>query len=356
MSATACRAVTLRPQPATQRCSRPVRPHPACAPCCPAALRHGPVTTSAITRRTRRAAAVAAASTTDAADATKAVTTKATSHKGTVVLTREKGKNDKLAAKLTALGLECVELPLIEHAAAADTARLPEVLAERVWDWVIVTSPEGAHVLLDGWEKAGKPELRMAVVGDATGAALGGNLGISFIPSKAMGKVLAEELPIAAPGEHVLYAGSALANNGMMDDLTARGFEVTRMSTYTTRMVEAVDAATLAKAVAADVVTFASPSTVKAWVKVATESAATRWPRAACIGKTSAVACDAANIAPCFFPEQPGMDGWVASVLDALDAPASSAPPLPAASKKTKAAASADSQEVNSRGYITFKF
>ena len=49
-----------------------------------------------------------------------------------------------------------------------------------------------------------------------------------------MGKVLAEELPIAAPGEHVLYAGSALANNGMMDDLTARGFEVTRMSTYTT--------------------------------------------------------------------------------------------------------------------------
>jgi len=36
-------------------------------------------------------------------------------------------------------------------------------------------------------------------------------------------------------------------------------------------MVEAVDAATLAKAVAADVVTFASPSTVKAWVKVATE-------------------------------------------------------------------------------------
>lgn len=86
------------------------------------------------------------------------------------------------------------------------------------------------------------------------------------------------------------------------------------------------------------------------------QSAATRWPRAACIGKTSAVACDAANIAPCFFPEQPGMDGWVASVLDALDAPASSAPPLPAASKKTKAAAAADSQEVNSRGYITFKF
>lgn len=32
-----------------------------------------------------------------------------------------------------------------------------------------------------------------------------------------------------------------------------------------------MDAATLAKAVAADVVTFASPSTVKAWVKVATE-------------------------------------------------------------------------------------
>lgn len=32
-----------------------------------------------------------------------------------------------------------------------------------------------------------------------------------------------------------------------------------------------MDPATLAKALAADVVTFASPSTVKAWVKVATQ-------------------------------------------------------------------------------------
>lgn len=85
------------------------------------------------------------------------------------------------------------------------------------------------------------------------------------------------------------------------------------------------------------------------------QSAASRWPRAACIGKTSAVACDAVNIAPCFFPEQPGIHGWVASVLDALDAPASSAPPLPAASNKAKAAA-AESHKVNSRGFITYKF
>jgi uroporphyrinogen-III synthase len=99
------------------------------------------------------------------------------------------------------------------------------------------------------------------------------------------------------------------------------------------RQVEAVDSAALARAVTADVVTFASPSTVKAWVQLAGDNA--HAPRVACIGYTSAVACATAHLSPCFYPEQPGMDGWVASVLDALKA---------------------TGQQLSAKGYITFKF
>jgi uroporphyrinogen-III synthase len=52
--------------------------------------------------------------------------------------------------KLTKLGIECIELPLIEHAPAEDRALLGSTLAAGGWDWVIATSPEGAKVLLEG--------------------------------------------------------------------------------------------------------------------------------------------------------------------------------------------------------------
>jgi hypothetical protein len=94
-----CRAVTLRLQPTTQ--GRSVRPvartaHLACVRSRPAVPRRGPTTSPLVVRR--RAATVAAATTTEAADVSKAATT-STTRKGTVVLTREKGKNDKLVRR-----------------------------------------------------------------------------------------------------------------------------------------------------------------------------------------------------------------------------------------------------------------
>eukprot|EP00959_Pyramimonas_sp_CCMP1952_P183728 3841699-Pyramimonas_sp.AAC.1 len=41
-------------------------------------------------------------------------------------------------------------------------------------------------------------------------------------------------------------------------------------------------------------------------------------PKAACIGETSAAACKKNGIPNVFFPEKPGIDGWVDSVLEAL--------------------------------------
>lgn len=47
----------------------------------------------------------------------------------------------------------------------------PQVLAERAadFDWVCITSPEAASVFIEGWRAAGRPAVRLAVVGEGTG-------------------------------------------------------------------------------------------------------------------------------------------------------------------------------------------
>jgi uroporphyrinogen-III synthase len=37
--------------------------------------------------------------------------------------------------------------------------KLPGLLQQGGYDWVAVTSPEAAAVLIEGWEKAGKPQV-----------------------------------------------------------------------------------------------------------------------------------------------------------------------------------------------------
>jgi uroporphyrinogen-III synthase len=90
---------------------------------------------------------------------------------GSVLLTREAGKNGPLRQKLNTLGIECVELPLVATGGGRDTARLPGVLDQTAFDWVVVTSPEAARVLVDAWHTcASAPSLKLAVLG--AGAAL----------------------------------------------------------------------------------------------------------------------------------------------------------------------------------------
>ncbi|CAD7700507.1 unnamed protein product [Ostreobium quekettii] len=240
-----------------------------------------------------------------------------------VVVTRERGKNAKLISALAAKGIpHALELPLIEHADGPDRAALPEVLRARHFAWVAVTSPEAAAVFLAAWRRAGRPSVRVAAVGGGTAEAIAqaGSLDAPFVPSKATAKVLAAELPVGNNGSgSVLYPASAKAGGDLQEGLEARGFEVTRLDTYDTRPASQVDLGDLEAAVGADVVTFGSPSAVGAWVALAGE-AGRAGPAFACIGRTSGEAARRAGLGRVFYPQRPGMEGWVAAVMDALDA------------------------------------
>ncbi|KAL6995559.1 uroporphyrinogen-III synthase [Sarracenia purpurea var. burkii] len=242
-----------------------------------------------------------------------------------VVVTRERGKNGKLVSALAKHGINCLELPLVEHRELPDLDRLPSVLRGNAFDWIVITSPEAGLVFLDAWKAAGTPKVKVGVVGAGTASMFEEVLqsskcyiDIAFAPSKATGKVLASELPKHGSGKStVLYPASEKASSEIEDGLSNRGFEVTRLNTYTTVPVCHVDQLVLKQAVAAPVVSVASPSAVRAWVNLISESEC--WGNAiACIGETTALAARRLGLRNVYHPENPGLEGWLDSIREAL--------------------------------------
>ncbi|KAK9804422.1 hypothetical protein WJX72_011920 [[Myrmecia] bisecta] len=240
-----------------------------------------------------------------------------------VVLTREKGKNGKLRAALEQQGISCLELPLIETAVGPDRHLLPALLRDEQYDYITLTSPEAVSVFLEGWREAGQPQVCIAVVGEGTRqplAAAGHSdlLRIEFVPSVANAVHLSAEIPKIEGGNmRVLYPSSAKAGSDLQSGLEARGFQVHRINTYNTLPVEHLDEATLQQARQAGVVAVASPSAVKAWLKHAGDKFA-KDMAIACIGSTSARAAEKLGFSRVFYPEQPGMEGFVTSIVEAL--------------------------------------
>jgi len=193
--------------------------------------------------------------------------------------------------------------------------KLPQVLVDRRFQWVVLTSPEAATVFLDGWRSAGQPKVSVAVVGAGTGEALRGTgLEIGFTPSKANAEAFAPELPMREGcGRAVLYPASARASTQLQDGLEQRGFQVERLNTYSTVPVSSLDSDALRAAEGADLITIGSPSAMKAWAQLADPRAVRRMP-IACIGSTSAKAALSLGLTEVYFPEEPGIEGWMEAI------------------------------------------
>jgi uroporphyrinogen-III synthase len=245
-----------------------------------------------------------------------------------VALTREEGKNAKLAAALARrVGICALELPCIAHADGDDYPRLKEVLISQQWDYITITSPEGAKVLASvlNPQESGQDFVMppIAAVGKATEDALRGyGLDVSFCPSKATATTLVAELP-GYPPLQILYPASQRAQLTLETGLMGRGFHVTRLNTYDTVTAEWTDDLR-ETASQCRVATFASPSSVKGWLHNSIQKTNVI---AACIGETSAKACRELGWSEdkIFYPDKPGIESWV----DAIDQAVMSLSPVP---------------------------
>jgi len=248
-----------------------------------------------------------------------------------IALTREEGKNDKLRAALEASSklldsthnIQIYELPCIAHADGSDYDQLASTLHSTPWTYVAVTSPEAARVLISAWTDAVRDAPPpVCAVGKATVEVLEQHdIPVVFCPSKATATTLVAELPGQA-GDTVLYPASQRAKQTLEEGLRQRGFHVTRLNTYDTVTANWQEIDT-SRAAQCQIACFASPSAIKGWLhntKDETNKNQPRMVKAACIGETSAQACrelgwSEENI---FYPDQPGIEGWVEAVEQAV--------------------------------------
>jgi uroporphyrinogen-III synthase len=143
-----------------------------------------------------------------------------------VVVTRPRDQAGPLVQRLEELGHEVVECPLIE----IETTDGP--VDVEGYDWVIVTSPNGARELV---RRADAPLPKVAAVGPGTAEILR-ELGVepAFVPRVSSQDGLLAEFP--RPAGRVLFAAAEGARRGPIEELGADFVPL-----YTTRLVRPVE-------------------------------------------------------------------------------------------------------------------
>jgi uroporphyrinogen-III synthase len=191
-------------------------------------------------------------------------------------VTRAAEQADELVALLEQRGAVAVVVPLIE--VVADPAGIAALAGLDLanFDWVVVTSPNGAAHLVEVVTHPRMKPARVAAVGAATAAVLtAGGIAVECVPSVQSTQGLLAELAAdvlrnegsLASGNKVLVVQAADADPALAVGLRAQGCTVVTVAPYRTRAVPAAVGLQLA-ALAADAVLFASGSAARAWVDV----------------------------------------------------------------------------------------
>jgi uroporphyrinogen-III synthase len=210
-----------------------------------------------------------------------------------VVVTRAAEQASGLVAALHAAGATVIEVPVIAIVAPADggAAVARAVRDAASYDWLVVTSPNGARRLLEAF--AGHAvETPVAVIGPGTADALrAGGVEPALVPGRAIAEGLLAAFP-RGPGR-VLVAQAEQARPVLVAGLRAAGWTVDAVVAY--RTVPAPPSPELLdSARAADAITFTSASTVRNYLAAAGTAAVP--PRVVCIGPETAGAARRAGL------------------------------------------------------------
>jgi uroporphyrinogen III methyltransferase/synthase len=238
----------------------------------------------------------------------------------TVVVTRPEHQASSLADALRDQGAEVVTLPVIEIEDPADggTALAEALTNVRTYDWLVVTSANGARRVLAGLHDArALGGVAVAAIGPGTAAALAeGNVRADLVPERFVAEGLLEVFPDPPTGGgKVLLARAAVARDTLPDGLRAAGWEVEVVEAYRTTPA-APGEALLDAAARADVVTFTSSSTVTRYLEVAGVDRVP--PLVACIGPVTATTAREAGLAVDVEAAEHTIPGLVAALVEHL--------------------------------------
>lgn len=239
-----------------------------------------------------------------------------------IVLTRQPGQAGLLEKELAELNVDVELLPLLDFVLPADTGGLQQArtdLAEGVYDWVVLTSPNAVRALakMDFFDF--EADVRWGMVGGGTAAIFEQvtDLRADFVAEhNQSGEGLVAEFDSAEPtGRNaVLLPVSEIAADTVQTGLQAKGYTVTRVTAYQTvpadsrlsqdrRLLPAArggtvhDAESLAGEVGAvTAVVLTSPSNARAYAGVAEDFPSLVLPPLLAIGQPTAQAMTATGL------------------------------------------------------------
>jgi uroporphyrinogen-III synthase len=218
-------------------------------------------------------------------------------HGKRIAVTRAEEQASGLIERLRALGAEPVACPAIAIVAPADFAPLDAAIARLdAYDWLIVTSANGAHALLDRMAGLGKSvtalaHLAIGAIGPATASALAQRgLHASFIPTAYVAEAILAEIGDMA-GRRILLPRADIAREALAVGLREKGATVDEIAAYrTVPGPGARELADLLRAGSPDAITFTSSSTVRYLLGGLAEAGLAR-PDACALLNSAAIVC-----------------------------------------------------------------
>lgn len=253
----------------------------------------------------------------------------------TILVTRARHQAGQLSEKLRVLGAEVVEIPAIEIVPPESYAELDRALKKLSqlpsrYQWLIVTSANGAKALRERMEAAGIEArafagLKIAAVGSATAQALRDmGLEVAVTPAEYVAESLVDVLGDQVRGQRVLLARAAVARDVIPDALRARGATVDVVDAY--RTVIPGDSVTTVRTLfgenggAPDAATFTSSSTVTNFLNLLREAGvdAPKTMRAVSIGPITSKTLRENGWEPAAEADPHDLGGLVAAVVRAV--------------------------------------
>lgn len=249
-----------------------------------------------------------------------------------IAVTRAREQSSELAGKLTALGAEVIELPLIAISKHIEKHSLHDVLSELgSYDWIVFTSANGVryffeefHRIYDDIRALGL--LRFAAVGDTTAKAIAEqHIKVECQPKIATGEALADELIATGSldSAKLLVITGNLNRDELVTKLEDARAIVDRLQVYKTEKTDlsAEPGAADFRARGADAILFASSSAVQSFVDQAgalTLAKDAKRPLAGSIGPQTSDTMKSVGMPIDFEAKTPSLDALVEALLKKL--------------------------------------
>lgn len=232
----------------------------------------------------------------------------------TVVVTRPRHQAAELVSALEEAGARALELPLIEIVEPDDGGLALDGALARLssYEWCVFTSTNTVGRVLERVEAEEFHPVKIAAIGSGTAEALQrGGVHVKLIPPAYVAESLVEVFPEGIGS--VLLPRAATARDVLPDGLRRKGWKVDVVTAYNTRELP-VAQEDLRLVESADVITFTSPSTVRAFVKAIGRAGLPRI--VACIGPITGAAAVEAAIPIDVVADEHSMPGLVRSLSE----------------------------------------